>query len=32
MAKKKNDQNILLMTDSASDIADSDLLDGGIVM
>lgn len=32
MAKKKTDQKVLLMTDTASDIADADLLAGGIVM
>lgn len=33
MSKKKiTDQKILLMTDSASDISDADLLEGGIVM
>lgn len=32
MGKKRNDQKILLMTDSASDIADEDLLCGCIVM
>lgn len=30
--KKTTDQRILLMTDSASDISDADLLEGGIVM
>ena len=32
MAKKRTDQRILLMTDTASDISDEDLLEGGIVM
>lgn len=29
--EKTTDQRILLMTDSASDISDADLLEGGIV-
>lgn len=32
MAKKKNDQKILLLTDSASDITDADLQESGIIM